>query len=363
MFVNVFFVFVAYFLSLLYFYTDFSIYFYNLNMKKIISLALTFFLGASAFANDLIITRDAKKLDAKVTEIGIFVIKYKLLSEGEDGPTYVMPKSKIAAITYENGRVETYFDGNTMASDTSLVDSVIKAAPAEPQPEVKTVETPAQVGPTPASDAELADPVEEMDSRYASYDSFDYYLNEDFRGFRFKIDAGGLFGGRNIFDGVEYDEDDCGDYHHHGHNRHYEEPDSSHSIGAGLEASLSFGYQFNPYIYLGAGVDVQFFDKFDYTVVSEFLDVNVSCFRKQVTPMLGLRVGISSMVDPVERFGFFAEPTVGVQYRFNPKYSLSFNLGYRAAAYDLSDKKDAEYIDKFESLIQGAFLAKIGFVF
>ena len=107
-------------------FSPFALYLYRFvmykikifNMRKFLLFIFSLCAATTLFAQDVIITKDAKKINAKVTEIGVFVIKYKLAAE-TDGPTYVMPKSKIAAVTYASGRVETYVDGVTISSDSS----------------------------------------------------------------------------------------------------------------------------------------------------------------------------------------------------------------------------------------------------
>jgi hypothetical protein len=79
-------------------------------MKKIkLFLAmwfLTTFLGV-CFAQDVIVTKDARKINAKVTEVNIDDIKYKNF-DNQDGPTYTMLKSAVSSILYQNGTVETF---------------------------------------------------------------------------------------------------------------------------------------------------------------------------------------------------------------------------------------------------------------
>ena len=57
---------------------------------------------ATAAAQDMIIKRDASRIEARVTEISPAEVRYKRFSN-PDGPTYVLPVSEIAAIRYANG--------------------------------------------------------------------------------------------------------------------------------------------------------------------------------------------------------------------------------------------------------------------
>jgi len=59
------------------------------------------------FAQDIIITRDSRRIEAKVTEINVENIRYKQYSN-QEGPTYTLPVSSIVSIVYQNGQVETF---------------------------------------------------------------------------------------------------------------------------------------------------------------------------------------------------------------------------------------------------------------
>lgn len=325
-------------------------------MKKFALLMFGLATFASSFAQDVIITRDAKKYNAKVTEVGVFVVKYKLASE-TDGPTYVLPKSKIAAITYQSGRVETYFDDRTMSSDTLPDTLVANNAPvpvASPAPVADTVEAPA-----PAKDYVFA-----SDSASESVLPYDYergllYYEESLKGIRFKIEAAPLFGGHQHFYGFE----NHTRYNHN--NGTYAFDDSTHSISAGLEAAVSVGYQFNSLVYLGVGFDVAAMDKFDWVALSEYLDFNVYCLRyRRTSPIVGLRVGISSLVEPDDRLGYFIEPNVGVCHRFlNPNLAMGATVGYRVTSFDTDDNHCQYNGLYYDGTAVSAYFVKVFFSF
>jgi hypothetical protein len=67
---------------------------------------LATFLGA-CFAQDVIVTKDGKKINAKVTEVNIDDVKYKNF-DNQDGPTYTLLKSAVSSIRYQNGTEETF---------------------------------------------------------------------------------------------------------------------------------------------------------------------------------------------------------------------------------------------------------------
>lgn len=75
-------------------------------MKFIVSLSLLA-CSVSLHAQDAIYKKDKTKLDAKVTEVGNWEVKYKSASN-PDGPVYTIPKSDIAIIIYQNGSSDLF---------------------------------------------------------------------------------------------------------------------------------------------------------------------------------------------------------------------------------------------------------------
>ena len=82
-------------------------------MKKIFAMLIAVIgFGISANAQDIIVTKEGKKIDAVVLEIELEVVKYKYF-DNQNGPTISMRKSDIASIIYQNGSVEVF---NTQTS-------------------------------------------------------------------------------------------------------------------------------------------------------------------------------------------------------------------------------------------------------
>ena len=77
-------------------------------MKKftLLSFALCLF-STALFAQDKIYKQKGPVINAKVIEIGVDEIKYKL-SDDPDGPIYVVDKSTLKEIVFADGRVEKY---------------------------------------------------------------------------------------------------------------------------------------------------------------------------------------------------------------------------------------------------------------
>lgn len=61
----------------------------------------------AVFAQDIIVTNDSKKIEAKIVEVSKSEIKYKEL-DNLNGPTFVLETEEISSIIYSNGKVVLY---------------------------------------------------------------------------------------------------------------------------------------------------------------------------------------------------------------------------------------------------------------
>lgn len=59
------------------------------------------------FAQDIIITTDSRKIEAKILEVSKMEIKYKEYNDLE-GPTFILPTTDINSIIYSSGKIEAY---------------------------------------------------------------------------------------------------------------------------------------------------------------------------------------------------------------------------------------------------------------
>ena len=81
-------------------------------MKQIIFIVLLWMSCTFIFAQDIIVTKQSEKIEAKITDVEQDCIKYKKFNY-QEGPTYTIKKSEIASIIYQNGDVETFFESST----------------------------------------------------------------------------------------------------------------------------------------------------------------------------------------------------------------------------------------------------------
>ena len=76
-------------------------------MKKIITLFVFVVCTTMLYAQDIIITKDSRRIEAKIIEVTPTTVKYKKWSY-QDGPDILEAKSNIAAIMWGNGEVEAF---------------------------------------------------------------------------------------------------------------------------------------------------------------------------------------------------------------------------------------------------------------
>ena len=80
-------------------------------MEKLRNITLTiifaFAASATMYAQDIIVTVKAEKIEAKITEIDIDVVRYKQY-DYQDGPTYILKKSDIDSIVFQNGKTTVF---------------------------------------------------------------------------------------------------------------------------------------------------------------------------------------------------------------------------------------------------------------
>lgn len=99
----------------------------NLISVKFTFTSLLFLFVLQGFAQDKIYLTDNSVVNGKVTEVGTTEIKYKK-AENLTGPDYVMPKSMIAMIIYENGTHEV-INASESTNHTQDENTVIAILP------------------------------------------------------------------------------------------------------------------------------------------------------------------------------------------------------------------------------------------
>ncbi len=81
-------------------------------MKTILLCVFILVTATSAYSQDTLITRKGELIGAKVLEIGKEEIRYKKYSN-PDGPVYVIDKSDVVVIEYQNGSRDVFAEETT----------------------------------------------------------------------------------------------------------------------------------------------------------------------------------------------------------------------------------------------------------
>ena len=89
-------------------------------MKRIIIFLNLIIYVTLLNAQDIIITKDSKRIEAKITEINTTTIKYKKWNY-QDGPDIYENKNNIAVIMWGNGEVEVF---NNEEKQDTITDSI-----------------------------------------------------------------------------------------------------------------------------------------------------------------------------------------------------------------------------------------------
>lgn len=98
--------------------------------KSLLVLALIMVVSVTN-AQDVIVTMDGQKIDAKILEVSKSDIKYKE-KDYLDGPTFVLETAEISSIIYGNGKVVSYVSKQEAAQEPEkVVEEPIKAEKAD----------------------------------------------------------------------------------------------------------------------------------------------------------------------------------------------------------------------------------------
>ena len=94
-------------------------------MKKLLLICILFQFAGTLMAQDIITTKEGKDIKAKVLEISSTEIKY-LDYENLEGPTYIMNRSDVLIIRYQNGKNEVFNEPSEPQAETYLSTLVME---------------------------------------------------------------------------------------------------------------------------------------------------------------------------------------------------------------------------------------------
>ncbi|MBR6310704.1 MAG: hypothetical protein IKR52_05845 [Paludibacteraceae bacterium] len=266
-----------------------------MDSKFILSIILVFFSILHVFAQDIIICKNAKRIDAKIEEVSTETIKYKK-TNNLNGPTFIINVSEIATVIYGNGDVEIYDLTPSLNNTTTLTSNTAKT---------KKTEVTFSKDSTTRSKKNI--------------DKNDETIPTGYRGF---FNIGGTFG--------------TGDYKF---NR--------------LELSSSHGYEW-PNLFIGVGLgytlwfikeDILYsngngqFHKYTYEFNSNsltvFSHIRSEILKKSTTPFIEARIGYTF----IDVDGMFFRPAFGCRFgSTNNNIGGGISIGYTI-------QKDRQHFD------------------
>ncbi|PLX08325.1 MAG: hypothetical protein C0594_06155 [Marinilabiliales bacterium] len=105
-------------------------------IKAFIYIIIFVSVGFSVHAQDLIYKKDKSTIKAKVLEVDLDVVRYKM-EVNPEGPTYTIKKSMISKIVYKNGYEEVYNQIEEVPVSKETVQDKPKSPEVKPKEEVK----------------------------------------------------------------------------------------------------------------------------------------------------------------------------------------------------------------------------------
>lgn len=98
--------------------------------RKILFCVFALMTTIVVYAQDIIVTTDARKIEAKISEVSKSEIRYKEF-DNLDGPTFVMGTKEISSIIYSNGKVVVYNQPSEINQPTESVSPIVDESTAE----------------------------------------------------------------------------------------------------------------------------------------------------------------------------------------------------------------------------------------
>lgn len=100
-------------------------------LRQAVIVTAAIFLSLASYAQDIIVTTDARKIEAKITEVSKSEIRYKE-TDNPDGPTFVLGVEDISTIIYSNGKVVLYNQPAVSKSEQPVAETTPTSEPQQP---------------------------------------------------------------------------------------------------------------------------------------------------------------------------------------------------------------------------------------
>lgn len=143
--------------------------------------------------------------------------------------------------------------------------------------------------------------------------------------------------------------------------------DIGYALGVGdygdgvFAVSTSHGYQFNPYIFVGAGIGVDYHLDYETVFLPIFADIRGYFIDGSITPFVGIKIGYS----PVDGYGLYFNPSVGASFGISRKFALNVSIGYNLQRAEVYTYYYSYYGPRssYSNETIGAITFKVGFEF
>lgn len=104
--------------------------------------------------------------------------------------------------------------------------------------------------------------------------------------------------------------------------------------GSHFGASTTHGFEFGPYVYLGAGLAFDYYYNLPFDekqfCMPIYLNSRFQLSKSRVAPFIDLKAGYSLTVES----GFYGSPSIGLAYALKPGLAFNFSLNYTVQMID-----------------------------
>lgn len=104
--------------------------------------------------------------------------------------------------------------------------------------------------------------------------------------------------------------------------------------GSHFGVSTTHGFEFGPYVYLGAGMGFNYYYNLPFDekqfCMPLYLNSRFQLSKSRIAPFIDLKAGYSLTVES----GFYGSPSIGLAYALKPGLALNFSLSYTIQMID-----------------------------
>lgn len=106
--------------------------------------------------------------------------------------------------------------------------------------------------------------------------------------------------------------------------------DLGYTIGTGdfgvdrIELNTSHGYQFNPYLYVGAGLGINYYSDPELVGMPIFANIRANVLDNKIAPFVDLKIGYTG----IDVIGFYLATSVGCRIGLGKRTAINVGLGY-----------------------------------